>query len=63
MPKERCQEPSTQHKHEDRQIDEYGEIFPLTEILQWDTNSIDNDGDDFVDKHLGNADQTPRFSV
>ena len=38
---------------EDGQIDEYGEIPPLTEILYWDTDGIDNDRDDFADEQPG----------
>ena len=41
--------------NEDGQIDEYGEIPPLTEISQWDADGIDNDGDGFVDERPGDA--------
>ncbi|MCZ6678170.1 MAG: LysM peptidoglycan-binding domain-containing protein [Candidatus Poribacteria bacterium] len=39
--------------NEDGQIDEYGEIPPLTEILNWGTDGIDNDGDGYVDEQPG----------
>ena len=41
--------------NEDGQIDEYGEIPLLADILHWDTDGIDNDADGFIDEQPGGA--------
>ena len=39
--------------NENGQIDEYGEIPLLADILHWDTDGIDNDADGFIDEQPG----------
>ena len=40
---------------EDGEIDEYGEIPLLSDIVHWDSDGIDNDADGFVDEQPGDA--------
>ena len=41
--------------NEDGEIDEYGEIPLLADIVYWDSDGIDNDADGYVDETPGNA--------
>ena len=41
--------------NEDGEIDEYGEIPLLADIVFWDSDGIDNDADGYVDETPGNA--------
>ena len=41
--------------NEDGEIDEYGEIPLLADILHWDNDGIDNDADGYVDETPGDA--------
>ena len=41
--------------NEDGEIDEYGEIPLLADIVYWDNDGIDNDADGYVDETPGNA--------